>query len=137
MTLSVAAILLAVSAAVLALIVVCCLSRGAGGAFLAAPAAPDLHPAATPADPVVEATEAISARVAALLQDHERRMTDAFSHVREDLSGLNSDVEWLAGERMIEQAIALAQTGSDAEEIGQELGLSRDQAATIALFRKH
>ena len=128
MTLSVAAILLAVSAAGLALIVV---------GSLAAQAAPDLPPAATPADPVVEATEAISARVAALLQDHERRMTDAFSHVREDLSGLKSDVEWLAGERMIEQAIALAQTGSAAEEIGQELGLSRDQAATIALFRKH
>jgi succinate dehydrogenase/fumarate reductase flavoprotein subunit len=137
MTLSVAAILLAVSAAGLALIVVGWRARRAAAASLAAQAAPDLQPEAAPADPVVEATEAISARVAALLQDHERRMTDAFSHVREDLSGLKSDVEWLAGERMIEQAIALAQTGSDAEEIGQELGLSRDQAATIALFRKH
>lgn len=86
---------------------------------------------------VVDPVEEISQKVAALLHDHERRMTDAFAHVREDLSGLKSDVEWLAGERMIEQAIALAQTGSDADEIGQELGLSRDQAATIALFRKH
>ena len=86
---------------------------------------------------VVDPAEEISQKVAALLQDHERRLTDAFAHVREDLSGLKSDVEWLAGERMIEQAIALAQTGSDADEIGQELGLSRDQAATIALFRKH
>ena len=81
--------------------------------------------------------EAISQRIEALLNDHERRLTEAFADVREDLSGLKTDVEWLAGERMIEQAIALAQTGSDPDDIGQELGLSRDQAATIAMFRKH
>lgn len=91
-------------------------------------AAPDLTP---------ELAEALSQRIETLLGDHERRLTEAFASVRDDLSGLKSDVEWLAGERMIEQAIALAQTGSDPDEIGQELGLSRDAAATIAMFRKH
>lgn len=134
MTLSAAAIILAVFAAGLALIIF------GWRAKRTAADAPALDAVATEpevtADPI-DQVEAISLRVASLLQDHERRLTDAFSHVREDLSGLKSDVEWLAGERMIDQAIALAQTGSDAEEIGQELGLSRDQAATIALFRKH
>lgn len=132
MTLSATVIILAVFAAGLALIVFGWRARRAA-------AAAALAPLAVPDVPTVEIDQAevISQRVAALLHDHERRLTDAFSHVREDLSGLKSDVEWLAGERMIEQAIALAQTGSDADEIGQELGLSRDQAATIALFRKH
>lgn len=134
MTLSAAVIILAVFAVGLALIILGWRANRAAAAMpavVAVVAEPDAL--AEPIDQV----EAISQRVAALLQDHERRLTDAFSHVREDLSGLKSDVEWLAGERMIDQAIALAQTGSDAEEIGQELGLSRDQAATIALFRKH
>ena len=102
-------------------------------ALVAVPSLAEAEVVAAPVDQV----EAISLRVAELLQDNERRITEVLAHVREDLSGLKSDVEWLAGERMIEQAIALAQTGSDADEIGQELGLSRDQAATIALFRKH
>lgn len=134
MTLSAAAIILAIFMAGLALIIIGWRARRTAAeahAPEAVPAAPEM-----PADPI-DQVEAISQRVATLLQDHERRLTDAFSHVREDLSGLKSDVEWLAGERMIDQAIALAQTGSGVEEIGQELGLSRDQAATIALFRKH
>jgi orotate phosphoribosyltransferase-like protein len=57
--------------------------------------------------------------------------------LREHLGDLKSDVEWLAGERMIEQAIQMARQGSDPDTIGNELGLSRDTAATIAMFRKH
>jgi hypothetical protein len=135
MTLSATVIILAVFAVGLALIVV-----GWRANRTATAVAPVLDATLTEAEGViasVDPVEAISLRVADLLQDHERRMTEAFAQVREDLSSLKSDVEWLAGERMIEQAIALAQTGSDADEIGQELGLSRDQAATISLFRKH
>lgn len=126
MTLSVALTILAVFATGVALILAGWRSRRVA----LAPAV--VETAATP-DPA----EAISQRIEALLNDHERRLTEAFADVREDLSGLKTDVEWLAGERMIEQAIALAQTGSDPDVIGQELGLSRDQAATIAMFRKH
>ena len=37
----------------------------------------------------------------------------------------------------LEQAIALAQTGMDPDDIGRELGLTRDAAETITVFRKH
>lgn len=138
MTLSATAIVFALFAAGLALIFVGWRARrthaaNAVGVAAVAEVAADNEALVAPADPV----EVISQMVAAMLNDHERRMTEAFAQVREDISALKSDVEWLAGERMIEQAIALAQTGSDADAIGQELGLSRDQAATIALFRKH
>lgn len=136
MTLSATAIIFALSVAGLGLIVLGWRARRrAARAALLATVAEEAQDDSliAPVDPV----ETITQVVAAMLHDHERRMTEAFAQVREDVAGLKSDVEWLAGERMIEQAIALAQTGSDADEIGQELGLSRDQAATIALFRKH
>ena len=135
MTLSAAAIILAVFVSGLALIVLGWRANRSATAMV-----PALNPPLDEVDMVagpVDQVEAISLRVAELLQDHERRMTEVLTQMREDISGLKSDVEWLAGERMIEQAIALAQTGSDADAIGQELGLSRDQAATITLFRKH
>lgn len=84
-------------------------------------------------DPAVVLTE----RLEALLTVHERRIIEAVDGLRDHLGDLKSDVEWLAGERMIEQAIQLARQGSDPDDIGRELGLSRDTAATIALFRKH
>ena len=126
MPLSVALTILAVFTAGVALIIAGWRARRVAAATVVA------EPAGMP-----DAAEAISQRIEALLNDHERRLTEAFADVREDLSGLKTDGEWLAGERMIEQAIALAQTGSDPDDIGQELGLSRDQAATIAMFRKH
>jgi hypothetical protein len=135
MTLSAAAIILAVFVSGLALIVLGWRANRSATAMV-----PALNPPLDEVDMVagpVDQVEAISLRVAELLQDHERRMTEVLTQMREDISGLKSDVEWLAGERMIEQAIALAQNGSDADEIGQELGMSRDQAATISLFRKH
>lgn len=135
MTLSAAAIILAVFVSGLALIVLGWRANRSATAMVHAltPPLDEVDMVAGPVDQV----EAISLRVAELLQDHERRMTEVLTQMREDISGLKSDVEWLAGERMIEQAIALAQNGSDADEIGQELGMSRDQAATISLFRKH
>lgn len=64
-------------------------------------------------------------------------ISDALAGLRTDIQHLKSDVEWLAGERMIEQAITLAQTGLEAEEIGRELGLTRETAETIRMFRRH
>lgn len=79
----------------------------------------------------------LAERLEHLLTGHERRIIEAVDGLREHLGDLKSDVEWLAGERMIEQAIQMARQGSDPDTIGSELGLSRDTAATIALFRKH
>lgn len=79
----------------------------------------------------------VAARVEGLLSAQTQAQADALADLKAEILGLKSDVEWLAGERMIEQAIALAQTGVEADEIGRELGLSRDAAETIVAFRRH
>ena len=85
----------------------------------------------------VEAAEELAARMEGLIAEQTRRHVDALAGLRADIQHLKSDVEWLAGERMIEQAIALAQSGLEPDDIGRELGLTRDTAETIAVFRKH
>lgn len=89
------------------------------------------------AQPGTDPADAMTLRLEQILGEHERRIVEAVSGLRDHLGELKSDVEWLAGERMIEQAIALARDGADPETIGQELGLNRDTAATISMFRKH
>lgn len=79
----------------------------------------------------------LAARVEGIITEQSRRQGDVLAGLRADIQHLKSDVEWLAGERMIEQAIALAQTGMEPDEIGRELGLTRDAAETITAFRKH
>lgn len=81
--------------------------------------------------------EHLAARVEGLLTAQTQAQADALADLKAEILGLKSDVEWLAGERMIEQAIALAQSGIEAEEIGRELGMSRDAAETIVAFRRH
>ncbi len=85
----------------------------------------------------VAVAEELAARVEGMIAEQTRRQGDALASLKADIQHLKSDVEWLAGERMIEQAITLAQTGMDPDEIGRELGLTRDAAETIAVFRKH
>ena len=88
------------------------------------------------AQPVLVA-EDLAARVEGMLSAQTRAQADALAELKAEILGLKSDVEWLAGERMIEQAIAMAQSGIEAEEIGRELGMTRDAAETIVAFRRH
>jgi len=81
--------------------------------------------------------EELAARVEGLIAEQTRAQSDALAGLRADIQHLKSDVEWLAGERMIEQAIALAQSGVEPDDIGRELGLTREAAETITTFRKH
>ena len=85
----------------------------------------------------VPVAEELAARVEGLIAEQTRAQTDALASLRADIQHLKSDVEWLAGERMIEQAIALAQSGAEPDEIGRELGLTRETAEAISTFRKH
>lgn len=84
---------------------------------------------------------AFAARLEAIMAEQTARqseaLSDALAGLKSDIQHLKSDVEWLAGERMIEQAITLAQTGLEADEIGRELGLTRETAETIRMFRRH
>ncbi len=103
-----------------------------------------VEPMALPEAGLVSAPEvaaALAARVEGLFAEQTRRQADvltvALAGLKADIQHLKSDVEWLAGERMIEQAIQMAQTGLHPDDIGRELGMSRDAAETIAAFRKH
>jgi len=94
--------------------------------------------AATEADTLAgPVAEELAARVEGLIAEQTRAQSDALAGLRADIQHLKSDVEWLAGERMIEQAIALAQSGVEPDDIGRELGLTREAAETITTFRKH
>jgi hypothetical protein len=88
-----------------------------------------------------EVAAAVAARMEGLIAEQTRRQADvltvALAGLKADIQHLKSDVEWLAGERMIEQAIHMAQTGLQPDDIGRELGMTRETAETIAAFRKH
>jgi|GEM_PF-4277714 len=98
-------------------------------------------PAAALAQDSTEVAAALAARVEGMIAEQARRQADvltvALAGLKADIQHLKTDVEWLAGERMIEQAIQLAQSGLEPDDIGRELGLTRDTAHTIATFRKH
>ncbi len=107
--------------------------RRAVGAAL--PVADDVALAET--EGAAQVAAQVVAQVEGLLTAQTQAQADALADLKAEILGLKSDVEWLAGERMIEQAIALAKSGVEAEEIGRELGMSRDAAETIVAFRRH
>lgn len=87
-------------------------------------------------------------RIADLIKEGEERLTamvammDATQQVRLDnlkheIATVKSDIDWLTGERMIEQAIMMARDGVPADEISADLGLSFDAAQTISVMRRH
>ena len=79
----------------------------------------------------------IDERLAGVANRIEAHQADLIHRVHDDIRSLQSDMDWLAGERMIEEAIAMARTGQSASHISTELGLSVEDAETIARFRKH
>ncbi|NBQ49881.1 MAG: hypothetical protein EBU35_04460 [Marivivens sp.] len=79
----------------------------------------------------------IEARIDGLAQRLEGHQALMMNRLHDDIRGLQSDMDWLAGERMIEEAIAMAHAGQQPAAISNELGLSMDAAETITRFRKH
>lgn len=79
----------------------------------------------------------IEARLDGLAERLEGHQTTMMNRLHDDIRGLQSDMDWLAGERMIEEAIAMAHAGQQPAAISNELGLSMDAAETITRFRKH
>lgn len=76
-------------------------------------------------------------RLSDLIADLDLRHGTALDGLSQSMNALAASIEWLAGERMIEQAIAMAQSGSGAEAISEEMGMSLDDARTILHFRQH
>lgn len=85
-------------------------------------------------DPGVSATEQ---RLSNLIADLDLRHGNALDNLSQSMITLFNSVEWLASDRMIEQAIAMAQSGAPAETISSEMGLSLDDSQTITHFRRH
>lgn len=77
--------------------------------------------------------ERIASLVASLDASQQARIED----MRHELTSVKSDLEWLTGERMIEQAVSMAREGMSAEQISADLGVSLDAAQTISVIRRH
>ena len=83
---------------------------------------------------VISATEQ---KIADAVEAASQRQATALSEALEELRKIRVEVEWLSGERMIDQAISMARDGVDPIGISRETGLSLDDAATISRFRRH
>lgn len=80
-----------------------------------------------------EGEERLTSMVALMEANHHARLDG----LRQDISSVKADIDWLTGERMIEQAISMAREGLPAEQISEDLGLSYEAARTIAVMRRH
>nr|WP_111299324.1 hypothetical protein [Paracoccus saliphilus] len=94
---------------------------------------PQITPEPAPGFSMSEIVDAIGTLLAA----QEQRRQDDQSALRSDLAALRGDVEWLASERMIEQAIEMCREGAPTQDISDSLGLSSDAIRTIRLLRAH
>lgn len=57
--------------------------------------------------------------------------------IAQNVETIQADLEWLAGEKMIEQAMALVRDNMPLSQISQNTGLSHDTIRTLAQFRTH
>lgn len=93
--------------------------------------------------PVVDPVATVPPEVGALLARVERRLADAqdcsaeMARMHQTLLQMRADVEWLAGERMIEQAIEMCRAGLSNESISADLGLHPADVRTLRLLRAH
>jgi len=71
-----------------------------------------------------------------LAAHHDQRLTGDEA-MRQDLSAIRADLEWLAGERMIEQALTMFREGVSVKDVSTELGLPIETVRTLNLLRAH
>ena len=88
-------------------------------------------------DPNAILMQQIDARMAHYFARMEEQQRALAIRLQEDIRDLQCDLDWIASERMIDEAVALARTGERPEDISQKLNLPIDAAETIMRFRKH
>lgn len=76
-------------------------------------------------------------RIETRLSAQEIQRAAEMEHLRQSLSHMRSDVEWLTSERMIEQAIEMCRDGLSNDRISQELGMQPESVRTLKLLRAH
>lgn len=76
-------------------------------------------------------------RLESRISTHEHQRANDMEHLRQNIAQMRADVEWLAGERMIEQAIEMCREGLTTERISQDLGMQPEDVRTLKLLRAH
>lgn len=76
-------------------------------------------------------------RIETLLAVHHAQRQTEDEAMRQDLSAIRADLEWLAGERMIEQALSMFREGVSVKDVSAELGLPIETVRTLNLLRAH
>ena len=80
------------------------------------------------------ALDEISRRVAAGLGASPDATLDS---IASRIDQLRAEFDWVVGESLIHQAVALARTGQSEAEIAQATGISADELQAIRRFRRH
>lgn len=89
---------------------------------------------AKPAGLCDEDMEKISEMIIEKLDD---RPDTGLAATANKLDQIRVDFDWLIGERLIEQAITLAQSGQPSKEISRATGISAEEVQAIRRFRRH
>ena len=71
------------------------------------------------------------------LATQDRHRLSDMDQLRQSVAHMRADVEWLVGERMIEQAIEMCRDGLSTDRISADLGLQPDAVKAIRLLRVH
>jgi hypothetical protein len=76
-------------------------------------------------------------RLTALIERHATSHQSSQNDIVRNVEAIQADLEWMAGEKMIEQAMDLVRENMPVSQIAQETGLSADKIRTITAFRTH
>lgn len=89
--------------------------------------------------PVHNAHDVIAAvaRFENLLAHDQKHAQAARAALHQDLAAIRADLEWLSGERMIEQALTMFRDGKSDRDVSAELGLPLDTVRSLNLLRAH
>ncbi|MGP3697158.1 hypothetical protein [Rhodobacter sp. NSM] len=94
-------------------------------------------PAVAAPPPLEDQLAALEQRISDRLHDMDWRHATVLDRISATTDSLQSDIDWLTGERMIEQAISLARRGEEPSAIAAEVGLDLEEAKAIARLRRH
>ncbi|MCC5964950.1 MAG: hypothetical protein JJU24_02325 [Natronohydrobacter sp.] len=83
-----------------------------------------------------ELSESQARTEALLLREAEARIAE-HEEISRHVETIQSDVEWIAGEKMIEQVMTLVRENMPVSQISRETGLSHEKITTLATFRTH
>jgi hypothetical protein len=76
-------------------------------------------------------------QIETLLSAHHDQRQIGEEALRQEMSAIRADLEWLAGERMIEQALTMFREGVSVKDVSAELGLPIETVRTLNLLRAH